>query len=432
MQKKEDILNKLFSLHRFGIKPGLERTLKLLVHIGNPHLKFPAVHVAGTNGKGSVCAMIASILKEAGYKVGLYTSPHLISFNERIRINKTNITDDAMVDIAEKLMTGSRNFEFTFFEVTTAMAFDYFAKNNVDIAIIETGMGGRFDSTNVITPLVSIITNISLDHKEYLGNSLEEIAFEKAGIIKDKVPVIITANNKSIRNVLQKKAKETNSQIIYSTDEYSIIENEYHQDFTQEILFKSKSGELNKLILDLPGRHQSENLIGALSAIELIKTKFPVKTDNISTGLTKIKENTGLRGRIELFENGKQKFILDTGHNPGAISKLIETLKLHRPDILKWNFVYGAMADKDIENILGLIHPVCDEIILTRPDIDRAIGLNELETFAKRKGFNKIHICPVVKDATHLLQNLKKPTVITGSFYIAGEALPEMEKMFKE
>ncbi|MFC2130765.1 bifunctional folylpolyglutamate synthase/dihydrofolate synthase [Bacteroidota bacterium] len=430
MNKKEEILNKLFSLQRFGIKPGLERTVKLLEYTGNPHLRFPSIHVAGTNGKGSVCSMIASILMEAGYKVGLYTSPHLVRFNERIRINENELSDDEMVELAEKLLTGKEKWECTFFEITTVMAFEYFARNNVDIAVIETGMGGRFDSTNVLTPLVSIISNISHDHKEYLGNTLEEIAYEKAGIIKENTPVIITDNNKAIKQIFEQKAKEERAEMIYCHDFCSCEEHRYNPDFTQTISIKTLKNLYENISLSLAGSHQQQNLYGAICTIEIISGKFPVEQENVNNGLANIKKNTGIRGRIELLSDNPP-IILDTGHNPGSMTKLIETLKLHRPDINNWNFVYGAMADKDIPEVLKIIKPVCDEIILTQPKIDRAIELNILSDYANKNNLRITHSFNNVSDAVKFAINSGKPTVITGSFYLAGEALPVMEKMLK-
>ena len=220
-QSKKEVLDKLFSLHRFGIKPGLERTLSLLKFIGNPHLKLKFVHVAGTNGKGSVCSTIFSILFEAGYKVGLYTSPHIFDFSERIRINDICITEDEIIDFSNLIIPFALELGATFFEVTTVMAFYFFEKNNVDIAVIETGMGGSYDSTNVIYPLLSIITKIDMDHQEFLGDTIEKIAGEKAGIIKANTPVIIGNNTYQVQNILNSKANSENSPII----DTNLIEN---------------------------------------------------------------------------------------------------------------------------------------------------------------------------------------------------------------
>ncbi len=518
MSKKEKILNKLFSLQRFGIKPGLERTLKLSEYIGSPHLKFPSVHVAGTNGKGSVCAMLASILMEAGYEVGLNTSPHLLNFNERIRINHTDISGDEMVELAEKLLIGEEKWGCTFFEITTVMAFEHFAKNNVDIAIIETGMGGRFDSTNILSPLLSIITSIDLDHKEYLGNTLEEIAFEKAGIIKENTPVVIAKYPISVKNVFLDKANELKSKL-FDSSELCLFENHiYNPDFSQTFDLKFKETSIKNITIGLAGEHQLGNVAEVLTAIDFLtvdrrqltvdskevktqnqklklKNRYLINEHDIRNGMLKLISNTGLRGRIEpFFQEGRrlksevrsQKsevritenreprtenrilgtggwglgagredcklatpksqiptyndilrhaqddvFILDTGHNPGAISKLVETLKLHRPNMEKWNFVYGGMADKDIKSNLNIIEPFCDELILTRPQIDRALEVQKLKEIAEELQFRKIVIKPNVSEAVKYAIQSRKPTIISGSFYLAGEALPLLEKMLK-
>ncbi len=205
--KKEEILAHLFSLQRFGIKPGLERTQHLLNFLGNPQNSFPSVHIAGTNGKGSVCSMLASVFMEAGYKTALYTSPHLVRFNERIRVNIIEISDNDIIRLAEILMPEGEKIGATFFEITTAMAFRYFAEQKVNVAVIETGLGGRFDSTNVLKPLLSVITSLDIDHTEYLGKTIKDIAFEKAGIIKENTPVIVSRNSTEAISVIKEKSR---------------------------------------------------------------------------------------------------------------------------------------------------------------------------------------------------------------------------------
>lgn len=458
MHKKAGILRKLFSLQRFGIKPGLERTLKLSEFIGNPHLKFPSIHVAGTNGKGSVCSLLASILMEAGYKVGLYTSPHLVNFNERIKMNGIEISDGEMIELAEELLIGEQKWGCTFFEITTIMAFEHFARNKVDIAIIETGMGGRFDSTNILKPILSIITSIDLDHKEYLGNTLEEIAFEKAGIIKEKTPVVIGKYEESVRNVFYEIAKSRMSQI-FESNEYCRIENNlYYQDFSQSFDVISTNEKLINVQLPLAGKHQLDNIKQVISAINVIKDDFNITNENILNGFRNVKDNTGLIGRVDVFffEDRSQKLeyrrqyndrlilqtqddlfekhvpvVLDTGHNPEAIKRLVETLKLHRPDIEKWNFVFGAMEDKEINAILNQIESICNTLILTRPKIDRAISIDKL--FKKAQNYHFVDIIEIedVYEAVKYVIDLSNPSVLCGSFYLAGEALPVLEKMFK-
>jgi len=438
MNNKEDILNTLFSLQRFGIKPGLERTLHLSEYIGNPHLQFPSIHVAGTNGKGSVCSMLASILMEAGYRVGLYTSPHLVNFNERIRINHDEITDDEMVELAEKLLIGVEKWGCTFFEITSVMAFEYFAKNKVDIAIIETGMGGRFDSTNILTPLVSMITAIDFDHSEYLGNTLEDIAFEKAGIIKEGIPVVLAKYSDKVKEVFIDKAKDTNSDIFDCCGLTTFQNHKFNADFSQSFDLNYYGKTFKNIRLDIAGEHQLGNVTEVITAIDLIKGKFAISDESLYNGLANIKYNTCLRGRIEFYnlsrnssQQNENMILLDTGHNPGAVKRLAETLHFHRPDIEEWNFVYGAMADKDIRTILQIIKPVCNNLILTRPKIERAIGLLRLKQITDEIGFKEVIIKEEVSEAIEFAIEQKQATVISGSFYLAGEAIPVLEKMLK-
>jgi dihydrofolate synthase/folylpolyglutamate synthase len=428
MNEKEVIIDKLFSLQRFGIKPGLERTLELSEKVGNPHRKFPAIHIAGTNGKGSICSMLAGIFISAGYKVGLYTSPHLIDFNERISINGNPISNDDMVKISEELLSYQEEIGSTFFEITTVLAFKYFADNNVDIAIIETGMGGRFDSTNILNPLVSIISQIDLDHKEYLGNTLEEIAFEKAGIIKPNTPVIISDNHNELKAVFNEKANETNSEIHFSYENVKFENIKYNQDFTQSFDLIYDNENMKNLNLGLAGNHQHQNLSAVFFAYNLLKDKFNLTQNNFNKGLSNIIKNAKLRGRIELLnKDSETPYILDTAHNPAAIVKLIDTLKLHRPDIKKWNFVYGGMADKDINEVLQIIKPICTKLIITRPNIERAIELKDLYNISEKLGFKDIVSIEKVTDAVEEGINLRQPLVITGSFYLAGEALEKIK-----
>jgi dihydrofolate synthase/folylpolyglutamate synthase len=430
MSKKEEILNKLFSLQRFGIKPGLERTMNLSEYIGKPHKKFPSIHVAGTNGKGSVCSMLASILMEAGYSVGLYTSPHLVNFNERIKINGNNISDDEMVELAEKLMPGEKKWGCTFFEITTVMAFEYFARNNVDVAVIETGMGGRFDSTNILNPIISIITSIDFDHKVYLGNTLEEIAYEKAGIIKENTPTVISRYNNSVKKVFVDVANSKKSEIIESNDFCEVENCKYNPDFSQTFDIKTLKERIDNVNLPLAGKHQKENIKQVITATEILKKHYSISSDNITNGFKNILANTKIEGRVQLYQNDNL-IILDTGHNPEAVKKLVETLKLHRPEIERWNFVYGAMEDKDIESILEIIKPICNDLIVTRPNIERAIDLDKLEGIAKELRFQKVIKFKDVGDAIKYSKELLHPFVISGSFYLAGEAIPVLEKMLK-
>jgi dihydrofolate synthase/folylpolyglutamate synthase len=426
LTKKDEILNKIFSLHKNGILPGLERTLKLLEKLDNPHLKLKSVHVAGTNGKGSVCSVCASVLKEAGFKVGLYTSPHIFEFNERIKIGGKNISDEDLVLLATPIIKLAEEIGATFFEITTALAFDYFVKNNVDIAVIETGLGGRYDSTNVITPLVSVITQIDLDHTEYLGESLEEIATEKAGIIKKDVPVIVLENKPNLKKIFIDKATFENAEIRFVADYCKIISLQQNQDFTMTLNLSINNKIYEKLKHRLSGKHQILNLLVAIEALEEIKSQFNWTDLNLKNGLVNIQYNTGLRGRIEVLTTNPL-WIADVGHNPAAIKLLVDTMQTVFGKNRKYNFVFAAMADKDINQMLALIKPICNELILTRPKIERADQIDNMNAIAFDNRYGKISLFYEVKQAVNYAKEQNQDTIIVGSFYLLNEALADMK-----
>ena len=294
------ILEELYSLQRLGIKIGLEHTVQLLDEIGNPHKKLRLVHVAGTNGKGSTCSILTKILIDHGFKVGLYTSPHLKKFNERIQINHCQIPDEYIATFFNENRSKINKIEATFFETTTAMAFKYFKDQAVDYAVIETGLGGRLDSTNIIIPLVSLITNVGLDHQEFLGDSLSKIANEKAGIIKKNVPVVVSEYNEETFKVFKEKSKSLNT--------------------TVHIPEKNRSYET-----DLKGKFQNKNIAGVVKVITLLE-KFDISHENIETGLLNIKKNTGILGRFQ-FLSESPVIICDVGHNVEAFNEILKELK---------------------------------------------------------------------------------------------------------
>ncbi|MBM2815501.1 MAG: Bifunctional folylpolyglutamate synthase/dihydrofolate synthase [Ignavibacteria bacterium] len=426
IDERERILEKLFSLHRFGIKPGLERTLKLLESCGNPHLQFPSVHIAGTNGKGSVSSIISSILIESGCKTGLYTSPHLVKFNERIKINGEDIEDDIFIELTNRLLPLAMEMKATFFEITTVLAFLYFAEKKVDIAVIETGMGGRFDSTNVLEPLISIITNIDYDHQEYLGDTLEEIAFEKAGIMKYHTPCVLGNINHSVKSIFLDKASELNI-TTYWAQEYCkgriiLTKKELHQ----IINLKTPNNEYENLEMPLAGKHQLDNLMIALTAAELLSYKFKINTNSIKNGILKLKENSGLKARIELIRE-EPPLIIDVAHNPDSTKIMIETLELCGWGTTKFNILFGVMEDKDIMQMLKSVKPMCNRLIATQPKIERARKAPEISKIAGRLEFIDIVTEP---DSTKALEKLlfyNEPALIFGSFYLIGEILPLLD-----
>ncbi len=415
------ILDKLYSLHRFGIKPGLERTFSLAKFAGNPHKKFPLVHVAGTNGKGSVSSYIASILTEAGYKTGLYTSPHLAKFNERIRINGREISDTELIALAEMLMPESDRLGCTFFEITTVMAFKYFESKNVDIAVIETGMGGRFDSTNIITPEVSVITTIGLEHREYLGNSLAEIAFEKAGIIKQSVTAVIGPNEQEAMIVLANAAIEKDAPAIYCNmakhGNYKL-----NGDLSMTVDIYGAADDYTGLLSPLGGRHQVGNLKASVLAIESLAGRFNVSKQDIIRGIKNLVHNTGLAARTKLLR-AEPPLIIDVSHNSQSVRALVNLLAESNFRNIKWNILLALMDDKDAPGILQLLKPVCRSMTITKPSTERSFAPEVLMNIAGGIGIEHIAAEPNPANAMGAVLKNGGPALVLGSFYLIGELM---------
>ncbi len=426
--QKDLILEELYSFHRFGIKPGLKRTQLLLDHFDNPHSKLKFIHIAGTNGKGSICSMLASILQSAAYKVGLYTSPHLIEFNERIRINGKKIIDEDMLPILEVLLPAAKELDCTFFEITTALAFIYFSKNDVDFAIIETGMGGRYDSTNVVYPLVSIISQIDLEHQEYLGDTLEKIAFEKAGIMKPAVPVVISDTHQELKDIFVNHAEEVGSPIFFTEDWYEITDTRYYEDFSMKINVSDGFKKYEDLLLEKSGNHQKNNLKAVLSAIHYLTKEYEIPDTAIYEGLSHIKLNTGLFGRVEIIRD-LPMLILDVAHNPASIKVLTDTLGNSGYVCQFYTIVFGVMADKDIDTILRYLKPYTRKLIITHPKTERAGATEFIESIALKNDFNDIELVADVDKAVERALDIGEQTIIVGSFYTAGEAIKYLKSI---
>jgi dihydrofolate synthase/folylpolyglutamate synthase len=413
---KENILRELFSLERKGINPGLDRIQYLMAQTNSPHKQFPSIHIAGTNGKGTTASLIASILKEAGYKTALYTSPHIKEFNERIRINGNIISDNELIELAQKYMLIGKSINATFFEITTAIAFDYFASQNVDIAVIETGLGGRLDATNVIEPLLSIITSIDIEHTDYLGNTLEQIAFEKGGIIKPNLKTILGDITQPALNILLNICKERNNKVI-KIDPFLQKTLEINQDYSINTLITTKNYSYN-LITKLIGPHQLINHAIAVSAIEEIANRFPVQLDKIQNGILNVAENSGLRARIELISKNPI-VIIDTAHNPAAFKRLNETIKMiWRKD--KFNLVFGAMSDKDKHSMLENIKELICELVITQPNSSRAASCNQIAEIAQMLNI-KHQIIENPQEAFNYCRSKKINTIVAGSFYLLAD-----------
>lgn len=392
------MFNKLPMYQRIGAaayKADLNTTIEILNHLDNPQHNFRSIHIAGTNGKGSVSHSLASVFQEAGYKTALYTSPHLRDFRERIRINGEMISEDKVVSFIEKNKQKLEELELSFFEMTVAMAFDYFCKEKVDIAIIEVGMGGRLDSTNVIRPELSLITNISLDHVKFLGENETLIAAEKAGIIKEETPVVIGETQERSKDVFIAKAKEKNASIYFADQIMECRKNETesieYQDFD---IYKNNSLYLKNLQYPLLGNYQKKNLAAIICALDILKDKFNLKDEDLLNGLAKVVTNTGLMGRWQLI-NKKPLAIADTGHNVAGINEVVKQLSETKFD--KLHFVLSVVNDKDIEGILKLLPDYAD-YYFCKADIPRGLDAEILAEKARATGL-KGSVYPSVRQA---------------------------------
>jgi len=399
-------------------KKDIHNTISLCNALNNPHLQFKSIHIAGTNGKGSVSHMVASILQEAGFKTGLYTSPHLYNFRERIRINGEMISEDAVVAFTQQAMPLIDAIKPSFFELTVAMAFDYFAKQQVDIAVIETGLGGRLDSTNIITPLLSIITNIGWDHMQFLGDSLEKIAFEKAGIIKKEVPVVIGKMQEESWPVFIEKAAKENAPIVVAGSNHSVDHFYWEKG---KLVIKIKSGPRSTFFeLDLNGIYQCDNLLTVLSAIEqLDKTGFAISSPALLKGLSNTKKNTGLLGRWEEISL-HPTLVLDVAHNAAGIEQVLRHLQqIH---FNKLHLILGMVKDKDSERVLALL-PKQAAFYFTQAHLPRAMPATALAALARNKEIiGTTH--ENVNDAIAAAKQLAMPNdllIVCGSIFLVAE-----------
>ncbi len=358
-------------------KADLGNTIALCEQLGNPHQKFRSIHIAGTNGKGSSSHMLAAILQTAGYKTGLYTSPHLKEFTERIKINGTEVSQEFVISFVERIKSAIERIQPSFFEITVAMAFDYFADKQVDIAVIETGLGGRLDSTNVITPIVSLITNISWDHKDILGDTLQKIASEKAGIIKPTVPVVVSEAQPEVESIFDQLASLNNSKLI-------VADKNYHVKRVSQGLYEvTYHNRTDRYQLDLLGNYQSKNIKGVLAVVdELRALDFQITKEDVVLGLKNTTKLTGLKGRWQTI--GKKPLVIcDTGHNEAGICEILEQIKDLKFDKLHW--VLGMVKDKDVSTILNLL-PKDAAYYFCQASIPRAMPANELQEKALHAG----------------------------------------------
>lgn len=356
-------------------KADLNNTIELLNLLGNPHHNFKSVHIAGTNGKGSTSHMLASVFQEAGYKTGLYTSPHLRDFRERIRLNGEMIPEENVVSFIAEHKEQFEKTELSFFEMTVGMAFDYFAKEKVDIAVVEVGMGGRLDSTNLITPELSVITNIGLDHVKFLGDTMEKIAGEKAGIIKHNIPVVIGETQPETHQVFEDKAAECQSPIYFADQIFDCNKIHIESNTVQKFdIWKNSKLYLEAIDIPLMGNYQKKNLTTVICALDLLREKFGLTDDDIREGIAKVIRNTHLMGRWQIL-NDDPLTIADTGHNVAGITEVVQQLAELRYNRL--HFVLGMVNDKDIDHVLQLL-PRNAEYYFCKADIPRGLDANTL------------------------------------------------------
>lgn len=458
----------MYNLERFGIKLDLSNTISLTEHLGNPHQKFPSLHIAGSNGKGSVAAMLQSILSASGCRTGLYTSPHLVDYRERIRIGDELIEKKFILDFVHDLKEEIDKNGYTFFEVTTALAFSYFAHNKVDVAVLETGLGGRLDSTNIVTPLLSIITSISLEHTNHLGRTLPQIASEKAGIIKNGVPTIISvqdqealqviknvcAQRKSPLSVINVSASISNIKLSPLPGRERVRENQIESNKSKEASIFSDVrtrknsaegpfldgdvkihrlsldrtifdfGEYKNIKLNLSGRHQVTNACLAISAIEKLKEMgWKIESKAVRNGLNHV----NWEGRLEIFRK-KPLTLLDVAHNPAGTKALVDALGelFPKKEII---FIFGVMADKDYASMLKEISRKAKLVVLTKPNYKRSADPELLEKVMVKENIH-YEILPQVNQAYDLvLKNAESEDVIcvTGSHFTVGEFLSQIE-----
>jgi dihydrofolate synthase / folylpolyglutamate synthase len=403
-------------------KPGLENILLLDNLFNHPHTKYKCIHIGGTNGKGSVSNIIASILQEAGYKVGLYTSPHLKDFRERIRINGNIIPESKVVSFIETFRSAvPKDFFPSFFEVTTMMAMEWFAEEQIDIAVMEVGLGGNYDSTNIIRPVASAITNISFDHMALLGNTLELIASEKAGIIKSDVPVIIGKAAGSVRKVFETVA-ESKSAPLHMAEEEFIVDAEETAGYA---LFSTRKGSkinYNNIPCSLRGIYQKENAVTVLSLVEVLRcSDIKITESDVMNGFSKVIENTGLRGRWETIST-EPRIICDTGHNEAGISFVVKQLAITQHE--KLHFVFGMVSDKDVRAVLKLL-PSDAVYYFTKASVPRALNENDLALMAAEFGLKGTK-WPSVSEAIDAAKKNYRPNdliFVGGSNFIVAEAI---------
>lgn len=431
----EYLYNSLPMYHRVGAaayKTDITNTVKLMNALKHPERSFKAIHVAGTNGKGSVSHFLASVLRNSGYKVGLYTSPHLVDFRERIRINGEMIPEEYVAQFVNDHKSLFEEIEPSFFEMTVSMAFSYFREQMIDIAVVEVGMGGRLDSTNVISPVLSIITNIGLDHTQYLGNSLEAIAAEKAGIIKQEVPVVIGETQSATQRIFAEKAKKLNAPIFFADNSFRVEETEQSTNNYMQAVISKNDEYYSDIKTPLSGKYQLKNLATVSQAVDILKQiGYNNITDtSFKIGIESVIIDTGLRGRWETMSTNPL-IICETAHNEDGIRCLLEKLK--EMNYTKVHIIYGCVNDKDYEKILSML-PTNARYYFCKPSVPRGLEVDTLYKSAEKLGlygykYNSIADAIDAAKETALDDEI---VVITGSIFLVADAIAEFEKELTE
>lgn len=399
----------------------LDNTWRLTEFVGNPERRFKSVHIAGTNGKGSTSHMLAAIFQQAGYKTGLYTSPHLKDFRERIRVNGEFIAENAVVDFVQRVQPLTEAIDPSFFELTVVMAFDYFAQQQVDIAIVEVGLGGRLDSTNIITPELSVITNIGYDHMNLLGDTLAKIAFEKAGIIKPGVAVVIGESHPETAPIFEQRAHEERASIRFADKHHYVTDWKYQRHhLIAEVATNPIADDQQYYTLDLSGIYQTKNLVTVIEAVHALRNKgWKLEQVQVERALKQVKKLTGLHGRWEIIHEHPD-VVLDVAHNEDGVRQLLRQIEL--TDHEELHLVLGMVSDKDITKVLSLL-PIEAHYYFTRAQIPRALPEEELAIQAGAAGLKGTPY-PTVADALSAARNHAKPkdlVVVCGSVFVVGE-----------
>ena len=426
-----DFLTKsLPAYHRIGAaayKADLKNTEAMMAHLGHPERQLTAIHVAGTNGKGSVSHFLASILQEAGYKTGLYTSPHLTDFRERIRINGKKIPCDKVVDFVERNKSFFVNNELSFFEMTVGMAYDYFYSEHVDIAVVEVGMGGRLDSTNVITPILSIVTNIGFDHTQFLGDTLPKIAAEKAGIIKPGIPVVIGETHRETAPVFEEVAKQKSASIYFADVSFSVCEHgDSGMEMKADILCRNKP-YMRGIVTPLCGIYQRKNIATVAQSFEILRNiGLHISEKNFTDGVRNVVKNTHLRGRWQQV-GSDPTVICETAHNADGVEMLVKKLDTLHYETL--HLVYGCVNDKDYRSILRML-PENAKYYFTRPSVERGLDSAILSAAAKETGRVGDSFPSVVEALAAARRKATKNDVIvvTGSIFLVADLMSYMNE----